>query len=324
MSEENRFAAELARWGPQAQTPATSLAEAESYCRTLAKTHYENFPVVSWLLPRKLQQHFLNIYAFCRWSDDLADEVPNATQSLQLLDWWQGELTDCYAGNVRHPVFIALRKTIAECGIPREPFEDLISAFVQDQSVREYDTFAQLHDYCRRSADPVGRLLLHVSGEYHDENVQWSDRICTGLQLTNFWQDVARDLDIGRVYLPQEDCRRFGYSRDDLQSRVTNDAFVELMRFEVDRAREFLVSGLPLVDRLPGRLQMDIDLFARGGLRILRRIEAVGYGVWTTRPVLKKRHVAGLFLGSATRCVFRRLIPRRYYGREFPGSTRIV
>ncbi len=242
------FAEDLAIWGPQrGATLPVSIADARAYCRNLATSHYENFPIVSWLLPRELHQHFYNVYAYCRWSDDISDEIPETARSLELLDWWLSELRDCYAGAATHPVFVALKETIQEFAIPAEPFEDLLSAFRQDQQVHEYHTFNDLRDYCRRSADPVGRIVLYLCRSYNEQNVVWSDSICTGLQLANFWQDVARDLDIGRVYLPVEDCEQFGYSRDDLQQRVTNDAFLKLMEFEVCRARRFLTDGLPLV-----------------------------------------------------------------------------
>ena len=304
------FTAELDRWGPQSvshQSAPVSLSDAEAYCRRLATSHYENFPLVSWLLPRELHQHFYNVYAYCRWADDLGDEVGDPARSLELLGWWRGELAACYAGEARHPVFVALRRTIEEFAIPAEPFEDLISAFEQDQTVHEYETFEQLRDYCRRSADPVGRLVLHLCRQHTPENVAWSDSICTGLQLANFWQDVNRDFDIGRVYLPREDRERFGYRDEDLRARVTNDAFLALMRFEVDRAKGFLQSGLPLVERLPGRLQVDIELFARGGLKILERIEAIEYRVWQTRPVVTKGQAAVLFVQCLRRALARRL-----------------
>lgn len=303
-----RFEAELRRWGPGAP-PRTvvSLTQAESYCRTLARTHYENFPIVSRLLPRRLRRHFYNVYAYCRWADDLGDEVADGGRSLELLEWWRRELEDCFAGRTRHPVFVALARTIAECRLPRRPLLDLISAFQQDQRVHEYDTFEQLHDYCRRSADPVGRLVLHVCAEFTAPNAALSDSICTGLQLANFWQDVAGDFDAGRVYLPREDRERFGYTQEDLNSRATNAAFLALMRYEVDRARGFLLAGLPLVDRLPARLAVDVDLFARGGLKILERIEKIGYRVWEQRPRVTNRDFAGLFIGSVCRSLGRRI-----------------
>ncbi|MGH7199361.1 MAG: squalene synthase HpnC [Planctomycetaceae bacterium] len=296
------FHEDLSRWGPDAlpERPP-SLAEARAYCRRLAKSHYENFPLASWMLPRRLHQHFFNVYAYCRWSDDLGDEIGDTARSLALLAWWREQLGECYAGTARHPVFVALTETIREFDIPPGPFEDLLSAFEQDQRVTEYETFDQLRDYCRRSADPVGRLVLHLCREHNEPNVGWSDSICTGLQLANFWQDVARDADIGRVYLPREDRQRFGYSDEDLRYRVVNTAFFDLMRFEVERARQFLVGGLPLVERLPGRLRIDIELFARGGLKVLEKIESIGYRVWETRPVVTKREALGLFVRSVVR-----------------------
>lgn len=302
------FVVELEAWGPAAPVPAR--ADAEAYCRRLATSHYENFPLASWLLPRGLHQHFYNVYAYCRWADDLGDEVGDRARSLELLAWWRGELQKCYAGETRHPVFVALKPTIDEFAIPMAPFADLISAFEQDQRVTEYDTFDQLRDYCRRSADPVGRIVLHLCRQFTAEHAAWSDSICTGLQLANFWQDVARDYSIGRIYLPREDYERFGLTRADFDQRQTTPAFVELLRFEVDRAREWLRGGLPLVPRLPGRLQVDIDLFAHGGLKILERIERIGFRVWETRPKVTKTDAIGLMVAALGRAlgrfVFRR------------------
>lgn len=300
------FSRQLELFGPGAIESSTPLERqvAESYCKTLATSHYENFPVVSWLLPANLHQHFYNIYSYCRWADDLGDEVGDKSRSLELLKWWRGEVDACYSGRVRHPVFIALKPTIDEFSIPREPFLDLISAFEQDQFVNEYETFDQLSDYCRRSANPVGRLVLYLCRQSTDQNVIWSDSICTGLQLANFWQDVARDYAMGRIYLPREDYQRFEYRREDFDAQRTNPQFLQLMRFQVDRAREFLNSGLPLVAHLPGRLQIDIDLFARGGLRILDRIESIGYRVWETRPKVTKIDAVQLVVAAIWRKVF--------------------
>lgn len=300
------FSTELEVWGPQSAQPVPSRTAAEAYCKTLATSHYENFPLVSFLLPKSLHQHFYNVYAYCRWADDLGDEVHDPIKSLDYLKWWRDELESCYAGQFRHPVFVALKGTIDEFAIPKQPFEDLISAFEQDQVVSEYDTFKSLQDYCLRSANPVGRLVLYLCRAHTDQNVMWSDSICTGLQLANFWQDVARDYDIGRIYLPREDYERFGYRREDFDVRRTNPAFLQLMQFEVDRARTFLIDGLPLVTHLPGRLQIDIDLFARGGLKILERIERIGYRVWETRPKVTKWDAASLLLGAFWRRCWRR------------------
>jgi len=310
------FADELTLWGPHAADGRVpSLTEAQAYCRRLATTHYENFPVVSWLLPRRLHQHFYNVYAYCRWADDLGDETGDAARSLELLGWWRAQLADCYAGQPRHPVFVALWPTIREFAIPQQPFSDLVSAFEQDQTVHEYETFEQLVDYCRRSANPVGRLVLSLCRQANDRNFGWSDSICTGLQLANFWQDVARDLDIGRIYLPQEDLRRVGYSPDDLRGRRTTPAFLELMKFEVDRARQWLSpwqdASLPELAPFPLRLQVDVELFARGGERILDRIAAIEYRVWDKRPVVTKKDVVGLFLGCLGRA-----LKRKFRGRK--------
>ena len=297
---------ELSRWGPGTSAGPPPLDQAQAYCRRLASTHYENFPVASLLLPRTLRQHFANVYAYCRWADDLGDETGDAGRSLELLAWWREQLGQCYAGQAEHPVFVALRQTIEEFQIPQQPFDDLVSAFEQDQHVRRYETFDELHDYCRRSADPVGRIVLHLCRNVSDDTFAWSDSICTGLQLANFWQDVARDFDIGRVYLPREDRQRFDYTDDDLEHRRTTPQFRALMQFEVDRAREFLLAGGPLIPTMPGRLQVDIDMFVRGGLQILREIEAIDYEVWRTRPVVSKLKFAGLFTRSLGAAMLRR------------------
>lgn len=302
------FENELAAWGPEAlKTRSATLAQAEMYCQTLGKSHYENFPLVSCLLPRSLHQHFFNVYAYCRWADDLGDEIADTDQSLQLLGWWREQLALCYTGSTRHPVFVALQSTISEFDIPIGPFEDLISAFEQDQRVNEYESFADLLDYCRCSANPVGRLVLYLCRCHNEQNVAWSDSICTGLQLANFWQDVDRDWQMGRLYLPAEDRERFGYTRDALESRSTNAEFLELMRFEVDRARALLLAGRPLTGVLPNRLQIDIDLFLRGGLRILERIERIGYRVWERRPVVTKTDACVLLIRACGRFALRRL-----------------
>ena len=297
---------DLSRWGPEAaERPPLSPAEADAYCRRLARSHYENFPVASLVLPRRLRQHFSNVYAYCRWSDDLGDETGDPQRSVELLAWWRGELKRCFAGDVSHPVFVSLRRTVTEFGIPQQPFADLISAFEQDQHVLQYDSFEQLLDYCTRSADPVGRIVLHLCRAVNDQTLSWSDSICTGLQLANFWQDVARDAAIGRVYLPQEDRNRFGYSDDELRRRTTNEAFVELMRFEVDRARQFLECGRPLVTVLRGRMRIAVEMFVMGGLQILSEIERINYQVWDKRPVVSKRQFARMFAASVGRAVAR-------------------
>lgn len=296
------FEHELAAWGPdspcfQGTDAPVSLAEAQAYCRKIALGHYENFPVVSWALPRELRPHFYHIYAFCRWADDLGDEIEDANQSLSLLAWWRSQLVECYQGIQNaaedaqpssalclHPVFIALAPTIVKYDLPQSAFDDLIQAFEQDQRISEYQTFAELLSYCQRSANPVGRLVLHLCESVTEETLAWSDSICTGLQLANFWQDVARDFAIGRIYIPREDCEQFGYTREQFKRNEFNAAFQRLMAFEVQRARQYLLEGVPLIAQLPGRLQVDIDLFIRGGLKILDHIERQQFNVWKQRP----------------------------------------
>ena len=291
------FQDDLRRYGPRADgrpSKAAGLAEAVDYCARLTASHYENFSVVTWLTPRPLRPAFRSIYAFCRWSDDLGDEVGDPTRARELLGWWRGELRAMYEGRARHPVMVALAPTVEEFAIPIGPFEALISAFEQDQTVTEYDTYDQLLDYCSRSANPVGRLVLYLGRVFDPDNAALSDLTCTGLQLANFWQDVARDLAIGRVYLPLEDRRAFGYPDGDLRALRFTPQFVELLRFEVDRARERLLRGRALIGRMPRPLAVDVDLFSRGGLAILDRIEARGFDVLTSRPEVGKLAKLGL------------------------------
>lgn len=307
----NGFMQELSRWGPHARHEPISRLGAQAYCSTLARTHYENFSVATLLLPRRLIPHFHNIYAYCRWADDLGDETGGGQQALDLLQWWREELLRCYDGKPRHPVMVALRHTIQRYRIPPTPFLDLLLAFEQDQVVKRYDTYEQVLGYCRYSANPVGQLVLYLCNCHDEKNASLSDAICTGLQLANFWQDVARDLDIGRVYLPAEDRRRFGYPDADLDARRFTPAFAELMRFEVERARSLFTAGMPLVARVPEEVQPDIELFALGGLGILRKIEEIGYDIWRARPVLRKWEKMALLGGVLWRRWFRQFWNRR-------------
>jgi squalene synthase HpnC len=287
------FLDDLRRFGPDASYEV-SRPEAWAYCARLTATHYENFSVATWLTPRHLRPAFQSIYAFCRWSDDLGDEVGDPARSRELLTWWRGELRAIERGEARHPVMIALAETIEEFAIPFEPFEALISAFEQDQTVTDYETFPQLLDYCTRSADPVGHLILYLGRVFNPENARLSDLTCSALQLANFWQDVSRDLAIGRVYLPREDRERFGYPDADLFARRFTPEFAALLKFEVERARDMLARGRALVPRIPRALAVDVDLFSRGGLAILDRIEKQGFDVFRSRPKLSKLTKVGL------------------------------
>jgi squalene synthase HpnC len=305
------FEDDLLRYGPEAESRA-SRDEAQAYCARLTATHYENFSVVTWLTPREHRPAFQSIYAFCRWSDDLGDEVGDPARALRLLDWWRGELRAMYDGQATHPVMVALSETVQRYKIPIDPFEALIDAFVQDQSVNEYETHEQLLDYCTRSANPVGHLVLHVAGAFNEENARLADKTCTALQLANFWQDVARDLAIGRIYLPRQDREHFGYGDADLKALRFTPAFAALLRCKVGQARELLEEGRALVPRIPGAIAVDVDLFSRGGLAILDRIEERGYDVLSARPALGKwtklallgRALVGMGLGRV-RCADR-------------------
>ncbi|HEV2135075.1 MAG TPA: squalene synthase HpnC [Terracidiphilus sp.] len=275
---------------------APSLEEALAYCRRLAESHYENFHVATWFLPKALRPHFHTIYAYCRISDDLGDEVPDTAQALALLNLWGRELDACYEGRARHPVFVALRPTIEACGIPKEPFADLLTAFRQDQTVTRYATMQDLLGYCHYSANPVGRLVLYACGEVNEENFRLSDATCTALQLANFWQDVRVDFGKGRVYLPQDDMHRFGVSDEIIAAGVATPEFRALLRHEVEYARGLFEQGLPLIGRVNRELAVDLDLFSRGGLEILRAIERRDYDVLSRRPAISKRTKLALAL----------------------------
>ncbi len=283
---------------PQA---APSLEEAREYCRRLARSHYENFSVASWFLPKGLQQHFFNVYAYCRISDDLGDEVGDATVSLRLLDEWEAELNACYSDNrsPRHPVFVALAETVREFEIPKHEFVSLLTAFRQDQRVTRYETFNDLVGYCRNSANPVGHLLLYLCGYRDAGRQELSDYTCTALQIANFWQDVTRDYEKGRIYLPLEDLRRFGVSEDTIRSGQNSAEFREMMRFEVERAREWFAQGMPLVGKVSGKLAIDIELFSRGGQEVLNAIEREDYSVLGRRPVISKARKLALVARAA-------------------------
>jgi squalene synthase HpnC len=278
---------------------APTLEEARAYCRRLAESHYENFHVVSWFLPKALRPHFHSIYAYCRISDDLGDEVGDPAVALALLDLWGRELDVCYEGRARHPVFVALAETIRECFIPKDPFADLLKAFRQDQTVTRYQTMEDVLAYCRYSANPVGRLVLHVCGETGEEQFRLSDATCSALQLANFWQDVRQDYARGRIYLPLKDMEVFGVSDLAIAEGIATEGFRGLMRCEVDYTRGLFEEGFPLIGMVGRDLAVDLDLFSRGGLEILRAIERQSYDVLTARPAISKRTKAKLALQAA-------------------------
>src|SRR6202795_4722546 len=271
---------------------------AQRYTRWLATHHYENFNVVSWLLPKELHQHFYNIYAYCRWADDLGDEIQDTARALELLAWWEQELNACYGGHPSHAVFVALHETIVAKDIPQKPFADLLQAFRQDQSVKRYGTWGAVLDYCIYSANPVGRLVLYLCG-YRDEQRQLlSDATCTALQLANFWQDVARDLEKGRIYIPLDLAAAHGVNETDIRERRFDPRYVSLMKDLIVRSRALFAQGAPLAKMVDARLSVDLEMFTRGGLAVLDAIESSGYDTLHHRPAIGKGKQARL-LGRA-------------------------
>jgi squalene synthase HpnC len=274
---------EIARHVPE---PGCSFDQAQNYTRWLAKNHYENFTVASYLLPRALRNHFYNVYAYCRWADDLADEVSDSKLALELLDWWHDELRLCYQGSPKHAVFVALRQTIEQFDIPIEPFADLLTAFRRDQTITRHANWDAVIEYCRYSANPVGRLVLYLGGYRDHERQTLSDMTCTALQLANFWQDVSRDLDKNRIYIPLDLLKEHKLTEQDLFNRHFDERYKELMRKLVARTRDLFDKGLPLVEQLSPELRVDIELFSRGGISVLDAIESIGYNTLQTRPSL--------------------------------------
>ncbi len=283
-----------------------SSQEALDYTRWIATSHYENFHVVSFLLPKRLHQDFYNVYAFCRWADDLGDEIGDTAESLRLLDWWRAELHRCFDGHATHPVFVALGPTAHNYALPREPFDDLITAFEHDQRVSRYANWDEVFAYCKNSANPVGRLVLGLCGYNDPERYALSDATCTALQLANFWQDVSVDLEKDRVYLPLDVLAKHGVSIDDVYARRFTPAFASAMKEVCGVARELFETGLALPPMLDRRLALDITLFSRGGLRILDKIAEQGYDVLTARPHISKSERVALLLKTLVQFAFSR------------------
>src|SRR5438105_180141 len=279
-----------------APEPGCSPEVARQYTRWLATHHYENFNVVSWLLPKALHQHFYNVYAYCRWADDLGDEVPDASRALELLTWWEHELDACYEGKPSHAVFVALRETIIAKDIPRQPFADLLKAFRQDQTVKRYPNWDAVLGYCVYSANPVGRLVLYLCGSGDERRQRLSDATCTALQLANFWQDVSRDLEKGRIYIPLDALARHALEIKDIEGRVFDKRYAALMRDLIARTRQLFAQGWPLAATLDGRLRVDIQLFSRGGMAVLDAIESIGYNTLARRPSIGAAKRAALLV----------------------------
>ncbi len=263
-----------------------SLREAQEFCARLARRHYENFPVASWLVPARVRPAVQAIYAFARIADDFADEVVHEGRRAERLEEWQGLLDDCFRGEAIHPVFVALRAAIERFDLPRQPFLDLLAAFRMDVTRRRYPDEAALLDYCRLSANPIGRLLLRLFGLEAPPLLRQSDAFCTALQLANHWQDVAIDLEKGRIYLPADARERCGVTEDDLRAGRVTEGFRSLLRAQVERTRALFTEGRPLCDVARGRVRMELRLTWLGGLRILERIETARFDVLTRRPRL--------------------------------------
>ncbi len=270
-----------------ALAPMTDPVASALYTWKLAHEHYENFTVVSRLVPKDLRQDFCNIYAFCRTADDLGDEVSDTTLALQYLEDFRRQTLDCYKGQTQTAVFSALSGTIKRHDIPIQPFLDLIDAFVQDQKIKRYETFDQVLDYCRRSANPVGRLVLYLGGYRDARRQELSDKICSALQLANFWQDVRSDILVrNRIYLPLESLRRFGVTERQIVDGKCDQNYRNLLHDAVDRAADLFAQGKPLLPLIRPSLRVQVSLFSQGGMAILAAIRRINYDTLSTRPTL--------------------------------------
>ncbi len=260
------------------------LQNAFRYCEEFARRHYENFPVATFFLPAHLRPYIAAIYAFARTADDFADEgIKSPEQRLAEVDEWERHLNNCYEGKVELPIFIALHEVANRRNIPKQLFADLLIAFRQDVTTYRYSTYNELLDYCRHSANPIGRLVLYVFDDKEERHFLLSDKICTALQLANFWQDVSIDLLKNRVYIPLEDMSQFGYNESDLLALRYNEGFVQLMTFQVERTRELFIEGRPLLNEAVSGLRFELRLTWNGGMKILEKIEHAKYNVLASR-----------------------------------------
>ena len=298
ISQEGGLAAAPAEYAMPAVRP--TLAEAKQWCRDLATSHYENFHVATWFLPKVVRPHFESVYAYCRVSDDLGDEVADPAAALQLLQEWGALLDECYdaPAQSRHPVFVALHETIAAHNLPRHLFHDLLAAFRLDQTKTRYESIAELEAYSHDSANPVGRLVLLISGYREEPVALLSDKICTALQLANFWQDIVEDWERGRRYLPADLMRQFGVTDEDLTARRFTPQFRELMQHLVAFTRKMLREGGAISAHVDRELATTLDLFRKGGESILDAIAAQDFNTLSRRPEVSKARKAQLLAGA--------------------------
>ena len=281
-----------------APTGPWTVETAYRYCERIATSHYENFPVASRFVPAHLRPHVWAIYAFARTADDFADEPRFEGRRREALNTWERLLESAYHEEAGHPIFIALRDTVRRCNIPISPLASLLAAFRADLTKHRYGSFNELRAYCSNSANPVGQLVLYVHGHHEPDLHRFSDEICSALQIANFLQDVSVDVPRGRCYLPDEDLHHFGVSFEQLQRGDADEAFLDLMRFSVDRTRAMFQRGRPLIRKVSPGLSMELDATWRGGMRILDRVEAMNFDTLTQRPVLDRRDFAGIAMRS--------------------------
>jgi len=281
-----------------------TIAKAFSHCEQLAKSHYENFPI-GWFVPKAMRKYVYAVYAFARTADDISDErVDNApldNRRLDRLNDYEIGLNRALEGRSEDPVFVAVAETVEKTGIPAQLLRDLLTAFRMDVTKNRYRDYKELENYCVYSANPVGRIVLLLFGCNDPKMLQLSDKICTGIQLVNHWQDVGVDLDKDRIYLPEEDLKRFGATYELLQKREVTESFRSLMRFEISRARSLFQEGHPLLKMIGGksrRLKWQVSLMWKGPMKILDKIESVDYDVFRRRPSLTKSELMKMFLLS--------------------------
>jgi squalene synthase HpnC len=304
-----------------------SLEQASLWCRQLATSHYENFHVTTFFLPKRLRPHFYSVYAFSRTSDDLGDEVGDSATATRLLGEWREMLHECFEHpeQSRHPVYVALQPTIKQCELPMKPFEDLISAFERDQVYMKHESLQTLEEYSRYSANPVGRLVLLLSGYRDEELMRLSDEICTGLQLANFYQDVVTDwVDRGRRYVPADAMQRFGVTEEQIALRRFDAKYRAMMKFLVDDARARLDRGAKITTLVERDLAATLSLFVKGGCAILDAIKAQDYDTLEDRPVVTKRTklwlLGGALMGRVSAAMTRKRPARRSKPDSGPGS----